>query len=303
MSAERRLEIDGLSKRYGDLAAVTHLTFDVPAGQLFGFVGRNGAGKTTTMRIVLGVLATDAGEVRWDGRPLDLAARRRIGYMPEERGLYPKMRVVEQLAYLGGLHGMRDADARSAALRWLERFGLAERQDVELQALSMGNQQRIQLAAALVFGPEMLVLDEPFAGLDPVAVDVMSGVLREQADAGLPVIFSSHELDLVERLCDRVGIIDHGRLVACGTVEELRAGGRERRRVDAPGASQDWDPAVAGVRLVEVTGSRRLFELEPEADDQALLHAALATGPVRSFERVVPTLPEIFRETIEEPAA
>lgn len=299
----RALEIDGISKRYGDLVALENLTFDVRAGELFGFVGRNGAGKTTTMRIALGVLAPDAGVVRWLGVPLTFEARRRIGYMPEERGLYPKMHVAEQLAYLGELHGMTGAEARGAALGWLDRFGLADRRDADLQALSLGNQQRVQLAAALVFGPDVLVLDEPFAGLDPVAVDVMAGVLRERAEAGVPVIFSSHELELVERLCDRVGIIERGRMVACGTVDELRAGGRERRWIDSPAAPTDWEIGVPGVHLLQTDGSRRLFELDPGVDDQALLRAALATGPVREFERVEPTLGEIFRNVIEEAAA
>ena len=302
MSTHRRLEINGVSKRYGETVALQDVGFDVRAGELFGFVGRNGAGKTTLMRIVLGVLTPDAGEVRWDGVPLDFAARRRIGYMPEERGLYPKMRLVEQLAYLGELHGMAGSEARVSALRWLDRFGLKDRANDDLQALSLGNQQRVQLAAALVFGPDVLVLDEPFAGLDPVAVDVMSAVLREQADAGLPVIFSSHELELVERVCDRVGIIDRGKMVAIGTVAELRVGGRERLWIDAPGAPADWDPAVPGARLMQAAGSRWLFELDPGVDDQALLHAALATGPVLEFGRVEPTLGEIFRTAIEEAA-
>ena len=303
MAADRVLEVDHVSKRYGDVVAVDDLSLDVSAGELFGFVGRNGAGKTTTMRVVLGVLAPDAGLVRWLGAPLTAEARRRIGYMPEERGLYPKMHVAEQLTYLGELHGMSGADARDAARSWLERFGLAERRDAELQALSLGNQQRVQLAAALVFGPDVLVLDEPFAGLDPVAVDVMAGVLRERADAGVPVIFSSHELELVERLCDRVGIVDHGRMVACGTVAELRAGGQERRWIDVPNAPDGWQGGVRGVWLVKSQGTRRLFELDPGVDDQALLRAALATGPVREFERVEPTLGEIFRTAIEETAA
>jgi len=301
--ADPALEIDRIAKRYADVVAVDGLTFEVRAGELFGFVGRNGAGKTTTMRITLGVLAPDAGMVRWLGVPLTFEARRRIGYMPEERGLYPKMHVAEQLAYLGELHGMTGAEARNAALGWLDRFGLADRRDAELQALSLGNQQRVQLAAALVFGPDVLVLDEPFAGLDPVAVDVMAGVLRERADAGVPVIFSSHELELVERLCDRVGIVERGRMVACGTVDELRAGGQERRWIDVPGAPGDWDAGVPGVRLVRTDGSRRLFELDGGVDDQVLLQAALATGPVRAFERVEPSLGDLFRTVIGEAGA
>ena len=297
---DRVLEIDGISKRYGQTVAVQDLTFEVRAGELFGFVGRNGAGKTTTMRIVLGVLAADAGAVRWLGVPLTFAARRRIGYMPEERGLYPKMHVAEQLAYLGELHGMAGAAAREAALGWLDRFGLAERRDAEVQALSMGNQQRVQLAAALVFDPQILVLDEPFAGLDPVAVDVMSAILRERADAGLPVIFSSHELDLVERICDRVGIVDHGKLVACGTVDELRAGGPVRLWVDVPSAPPGWADSLAGTALVSTDGSRVLLELAETADDQAILQAALRTGPVQEFRRAEPSLVEVFRDVIGE---
>jgi len=297
---DQNLEIEAIAKRYGDVVAVHDLTFEVRAGELFGFVGRNGAGKTTAMRIVLGILAPDAGSVQFEGTPLTFEARRHIGYMPEERGLYPKMRLDEQLAYLAELHGLTGSAARTSAKTWLERFGLAERASDEVQALSLGNQQRVQLAAALVFGPNLLVLDEPFSGLDPVAVDVMSAVLREQADAGLPVIFSSHELELVERLCDRVGIIDRGRMVACGTVTELRAGGLERRWLDMPAAPTDWEIGVPGVHLLQTDGSRRLFELDPGVDDQALLQAALATGPVREFERVEPTLGELFRTVIGE---
>jgi ABC-2 type transport system ATP-binding protein len=293
-----KLEIDGISKMYGDLAAVQELAFEVRAGEIFGFVGRNGAGKTTTMRIVLGVLSADAGVVRWDGIPLDFAARRRIGYMPEQRGLYPKMRVLEQLAYLGELHGMAPGDATRQAKTWLARFDLSERHDDELQALSLGNQQRIQLAAALVFEPLALVLDEPFSGLDPVAVDVMSQVLRERADAGVAVVFSSHELDLVERLCDRVGIIDHGRMVACGTVDELRSGGPERLWVDARLGPSDWQE-VSGATFVRAEGSRALLELAPGADDQTILRAALRAGPVREFRPAQPSLVELFRNVVD----
>jgi ABC-2 type transport system ATP-binding protein len=297
---QRHLEIDAISKRYGDIVAVRELSLDVRAGELFGFVGRNGAGKTTTMRIVLGVLAADRGVVRWLGVPLTFKTRRRIGYMPEARGLYPKMRVAEQLAYLGELHGMPGAEARQAALGWLDRFGLADRRHAELQTLSLGNQQRIQLAAALVFTPEVLVLDEPFAGLDPVAVDVMADVLRERADAGVPVMFSSHELELVERLCDRVGIIDRGRMVACGTVADLRAGGPDRLWVDVPSAPVGWADGQSGATVARTDGSRVLLELAPGTDDQAILRAALTSGPVREFRRAEASLVEIFRDVVGE---
>ncbi|MEJ7719867.1 MAG: ABC transporter permease [Ilumatobacteraceae bacterium] len=230
------LELLSLSKRYGDVTALDSLSLDVPAGELFGLVGSNGAGKTTAMRIALGVLSADSGEVRWQGAAITPDVRRRTGYMPEERGLYPRMKVGEQLVYFAQLHGMNRADATRAAEQWTDRLGVAARRDDDVQKLSLGNQQRVQLAAALVHQPDLLVLDEPFSGLDPVAVDVMSTVLREQCDRSVPVVFSSHQLDLVERLCDRVGIVRDGRLVALGTVDELRTGDTMRLEVQAPAA-------------------------------------------------------------------
>jgi ABC-2 type transport system ATP-binding protein len=294
------LELRGISKRYGDLLAVAGLNLDVRPGEVFGFVGSNGAGKTTTMRIVLGVLTPDAGDVMWNGAPIDFATRRRIGYMPEERGLYPKMRIREQLVYLAQLHGVSESVATAETLRWLERFDLRDRGQDELQKLSHGNQQRVQLAAALVFDPLLLVLDEPFAGLDPEAVDSMSEVLHERAAAGTPVVFSSHQLDLVERLCDRVGIIQHGRLVACGSIDELRGGGPAQIWVDAPAAPSGWSSAIAGVSTIRTDGTRVLLQLDPSTDDQAVLEAALATGPVHEFRPHVPSLLDIFRHAMTE---
>jgi ABC-2 type transport system ATP-binding protein len=295
------LEFDALSKRFGAVVALDGMSFEVRAGELFGFVGSNGAGKTTTMRIALGVLAADAGQVRWAGASLTLATRRAIGYMPEERGLYPRMRVREQLVYLARLRGRSPAAARRAADEWTERLGLSARRDEEVQKLSLGNQQRAQLAAALVHEPEILVLDEPFSGLDPVAVDVMSQVLLDKRAQGLPVIFSSHQLDLVERLCDRVGIVRAGRMEALGTVEELRERGTAQLLVDAPGAAAGWADALPGVRVLGRDGTRTTLELAPDADDQLVLKAALATGPVREFTRRRPSLTELFRTVVTEP--
>ena len=185
------LELDGLTRRFGDVIALDDLSFTVEPGRTLGFVGPNGAGKTTAMRIVLGVLEPDAGSVRWRGRPVTTATRARFGYMPEERGLYPKMRVREQLVYFARLRGMAPGEAGTAADRWIERLGLAERAADKVETLSLGNQQRVQLGVALVHDPDVLVLDEPFSGLDPTGVDVMSGVLGERAAAGVPVVFSS----------------------------------------------------------------------------------------------------------------
>jgi len=214
------LELLDLHRRFSDVVALDGVSFGVPEGRIVGFVGRNGAGKTTAMRIALGVLDADEGEVRWRGAPVDTASRRRCGYMPEERGLYPKMRVLEQLVYLARLRGMAKGDARASAGRLLETLEVVGDPGARVESLSLGNQQRVQLAAALVHRPDVLVLDEPFSGLDPVGVDVLSGVLRRAARSeGAAVVFSSHQLDLVERLCDEVVLIDRGRIAADGTIE------------------------------------------------------------------------------------
>jgi len=292
------LELHGLTKRYGDLEALHDLSFSVQPGEIFGFVGANGAGKTTTMRVVLGVLEADSGSVLWDGAQITFAVRRKIGYIPEDRGLYPKMTILAQLNYFGRLHGLNRHDASVASKDWLERLGLADRAGSQLQALSHGNQQRIQLAAALVFAPALLVLDEPFAGLDPVAVDAMSEVLRAQADEGRPVVVSSHQLDIVERLCDRVGIINHGQMVANGTVAELTARGPLRFWVDVPGAAMGWYDGVPGVTLVEQDGTRWLLQLADDAGEQVLLRTALTIGPVHEFRRDRPALTQLFRDVM-----
>ena len=295
------LEIDALTKSYGTLRALDNLSFEVGSGEIFGFVGSNGAGKSTTMRIALGVLSADAGEVRWDGRPLDFEARRRVGYMPEERGLYPKMKVGDQLVYLARLHGLTTGDAKASMERWTEILGVAARRGDDVQKLSLGNQQRVQLAAALVHDPEILILDEPFSGLDPVAVDVMSEVLRERADAGAPVIFSSHQLELVERLCDRVGIIKAGSMVATGSVAELRSSSAPRWLVDAPGAPPGWTDGLPGVTTVSTDGTRTVVEVTAMPDaEQAVLRAALATGSVREFAQQRPSLTDLFRHVVSQ---
>jgi ABC-2 type transport system ATP-binding protein len=298
--ADGRLEIDSISKRYGDIVALQDTSFDVRAGELFGFVGGNGAGKTTTMRITLGVLVADSGEVRWDGVPITSETRRHIGYMPEERGLYPKMKVGEQLVYLAKLHGLSTSAAQKSMAEWTERLGVAARRDDDVQNLSLGNQQRVQLAAALVHNPSILVLDEPFSGLDPIAVDVMSGVLLDKAAEGIPVVFSSHQLELVERLCHRVGIIRSGQMVAVGTVDELRSDGVVEMVVEAPNATETWADGLAGVTVKRFQAGRTVLELADGADDQAVLKAALATGPVTEFSRRRQSLTELYRNVVTE---
>lgn len=292
------LIVDGLHKRYGDLIALRDMTFSVDPGEIFGFVGSNGAGKSTTMRIILGVLAADAGEVRLGTQPIDLDLRRRIGYMPEERGLYPKMKVGEQLTFLARLHGMSAAEAQDSVQRWTDRLGVGARYDDNVADLSLGNQQRVQLAAALVHDPSVLVLDEPFSGLDPVAVDVMSDVLKEKAAEGIPVIFSSHQLDLVQRLCNRVGIIARGEMRALGTVDDLRAREGITLEITGPRADVAWADSLPGVRGVDYGETTRLL-IDPDiADDQLILATALRNGPVHRFATSTPSLTDLFREVV-----
>ncbi len=297
------LELRDVSRRYGDVVALDGVSFLVEHGRMQGLVGRNGAGKTTAMRIVLGLAEPDAGEVLLNGSAIDDAARRRIGYMPEERGLYPKMRVNDQLAFFGRLSGMSSADASAAATHWVERLGVADRAGDRVDELSLGNQQRVQLAAALVHGPDLLVLDEPFSGLDPVGVDVLAAVLREEADRGAAIVFSSHQLELVETLCDAVTILDRGKVVADGRIDELRHrhGGR-RLRIEVRGAANGWVEGAAGLRGVTVLrtdGDGVVLQLADEADTQAVLDVARSAGRVEAFTPQTPTLAELFREVVQ----
>jgi ABC-2 type transport system ATP-binding protein len=295
------LELSGLTRRFGDLLALDGVSFSVAPGQMFGFVGPNGAGKTTTMRIVLGVLEPDAGTVHWHGRAVDAATRARFGYMPEERGLYPKMRVRDQLGYFARLHGLAGPIAASATDALIERLGLQERAGDRVETLSLGNQQRVQLAVALVHEPELLVLDEPFSGLDPVGVDVLSGVLGERAAAGVPVVFSSHQLELVERLCEAVAIVNHGRVVATGPVEELRERGRRGDHVRVRVEGDDtggWLDAVPGAEAVEAGPRGILVRLGEGTDPDRVLDAARTAGTVLHFSHERPTLADLFRAAV-----
>jgi ABC-2 type transport system ATP-binding protein len=290
------LRLHGVDRSFGDRQVLTNVTFDVRAGRMTGFVGGNGAGKTTTMRIILGVLAPDRGTVTWRDTPLTKQDRQRFGYLPEERGLYPKMSVREQVIYLGRLHGLDSATAGRKTDDLLERVGLAPRRNDLLETLSLGNQQRAQVAAALVHDPEVLVLDEPFSGLDPTAVDALVSVLRDRAAAGVPVLFSSHQLDVVERLCDDLVIIAEGAVRAAGSREDLQTEYGRRRYELVVDADAGWLRDQPGVTLVDLDGPRALFDLPEEADDQQVLRAALDRGPVRAFRPVTPTIAEIFRE-------
>ena len=245
------LEIDCVVRTYGSVRALDGMSFTVRPGSVTGFLGPNGAGKTTAMRAIFGLTALDRGAVRWQGRPIDAETCRRFGYLPEERGLYPTMRVVDQLGYLGQLRGIDKAEARQRAETWLERLGFADRARSNLEDLSLGNQQRIQLISALVHEPDALILDEPFSGLDPIAVDALSKILVSEARRGATVLFSSHQLDLVEHLCEDAVIVDHGRAVAQGPLDEL-----PRARSGACSSTCRMIPTQRGRRSSIPTNSR-----------------------------------------------
>lgn len=293
------LQLRALDKSYGTHHVLDDVSFDVHAGRLTGFVGGNGAGKTTTMRIVLGVLAADAGTVTLDGATVGVEDRRRFGYMPEERGLYPKMKVLEQIVYLARLHGFSKTDAVTAATALLERLGLGERLNDNVETLSLGNQQRAQIAAALVHDPDVLILDEPFSGLDPMAVDVVAAVLQERATAGAAVLFSSHQLDLVERLCDDLVIIADGTIRAAGDRERLRAEHSTKRYELVSTGDAGWLRGEPGVQIVDFEGGYALFDVDSEQTAQRVLRAAVARGDVGSFAPQHPTLAQIFREVVQ----
>ena len=293
------LEITDLAKRYGSVVALDGATFAARPGRLLGFLGPNGAGKTTTMRCIFGLARPDRGEIRWNGAPIDRLARLRFGYMPEQRGLYPRMRVAEQLRYFAEHHGMKSRAAASATSRWLERLGLAERAQSKLEDLSHGNQQRVQLGAALVHDPELLVLDEPFSGLDPIGIATMSEILHERAAAGVAVVFSSHQLDLVEDICEDVVIIARGRIAAAGAIDQLRAASDRRHlEVEVAGGGADWLNGRDGVALVDHRGDLVKLLVSADADLAGILAAASAAGPVRRFSFQPPTLSELFMEAV-----
>ncbi len=289
------LEVDALYRRFGDVVALDGVSFSVAPGELCGFLGANGAGKTTTMRAVMGITEPDAGEVRWDGRPITLEDRLRFGYMPEERGLYPKMRSREQLIYLARLAGVRTDEARRRADLWLERFELADRADDNVEDLSQGNQQRVQLAAALITEPQLLVLDEPFSGLDPIAVDTMRSVLTEAAASGTAIVFSSHQLDLVEHVCRTVAIIHEGRTVLAGEVNDLRRAGEARIEV---GLADAWDGKLPGTRLERWEDGHAVLRLVDGTRPEDALAAAQRVGQVRHFALAPPRLSELFRQAL-----
>jgi ABC-2 type transport system ATP-binding protein len=293
------LDLRDLHKRYEDVVALDGCSFQVERGRMLGFLGPNGAGKTTAMRTVFGLVTPDSGQVTWDGAPITIEQRRRFGYMPEQRGLYPKMKAQEQLAYLGRLRGMDSTAASESADRWLERLGLSERRMDRVEVLSHGNQQRVQLAAALVHDPELLVMDEPFSGLDPIATETMADILREEAARGKAVVFSSHQLDLVEDICEEVAIINAGKIVVEGVVQELKDAAPIRHlEVQLDGEYGDLFEGLEGVRQVRSDDHTHTAIIEADTDVRGFLSRAQQMGRLRQFTYTTPSLSDLFREAV-----
>ncbi len=292
------LALEDLKKSYGPVVALDGCRLSVRPGRIVGFLGPNGAGKTSAMRAVFGLLSLDGGQVLWDSRPVTRQQRLRFGYMPEVRGLYPRMRVRDQIVYLGRLHNLDKDRSSSVADNWLAEVGLEDRTHARLEELSHGNQQRVQLVAALVHDPELLVLDEPFSGLDPLGVEEMAGILRRRAVDGAAVLFSSHQLDLVEGLCDDVAIINRGRVVLEGDVNRLKDRSRYRRLdVDTP-ASLRTIGRIKGARLVDTRGTRHTFLVPAAVNMREIVASLPGQMPVREFSYRTPTLSDLFKEAV-----
>ena len=295
------LRIEYAHKRFGQIRALRGVDLEAGAGRVLGLLGPNGSGKTTAMRAIFDLVTLDRGRVTWQGRPVGRRQLQRFGYMPENRGLYPRAKVGEQLIYLGRLRGMDRESAAAAAGEWLARLGLADRSDTPLENLSNGNQQRIQLAAALLHDPELVVLDEPFAGLDPLATETLSELVRDRAAAGAVVIFSSHQLDLVQDLVDDVAIVDAGRLLRFGPVDRIRSDSSYRRlQVELAGPSARWWGALEGAELVAADGGVVSLRVGSDLDLESALGAALRAGRVVEFAYTRPSLSEVFMEAVRE---
>jgi ABC-2 type transport system ATP-binding protein len=299
------LIVDHLHKRFGQVRALDDLAFEVPTGQVFGFLGANGAGKTTTMRITLGVLEPDAGRVTWRGVESHRLPRSTWGYLPEERGLYPRMRVLEQLVFFAGLHGVPEGRAKREAMAWLRRFRAEDLADRRAEQLSKGNQQKVQFIAATLHDPQVLLMDEPFTGLDPVNVMLLREAFLELRDRGRTVVFSTHQMEVAEALCESVAIVDRGRMVVGGPLREVRRStGRRMVRIAVEGDHRlPWLSALPGARVIRAGMDSSSVELAEGMEPDEVLAAAVAAGArVRHFEVADPTLEQIFIDHVGRPA-
>ncbi len=295
---EKALVLEGVTKSFAGHEAVKALSLEVPRGAVFGLLGPNGAGKTTTLRMVMNVFAPDAGRIEILGRPADHAARDRVGYMPEERGLYPRMVLEEQLVFMAAIKGVSRPEAERRLGPWCERLGLAEWRKRKTNELSKGMQQKAQFVATVLHEPEVLIMDEPMSGLDPVGMDVLREVMLELRRRGTTIVLSSHQMDTVERLCERVALIDRGEKLLDGSVAEVKA--RHGRNTVALAFEGDgaFLSSLPGVVKLSDFGQYVEVRLADGHDPQHLLQEAAARLRLRRFEIVVPSLHDIFVETV-----
>ncbi len=295
------LVIDGLRKRFDRIQALDGLSLEIPAGHIYGFLGANGAGKTTTMRIALGVLRADAGTISWGGTDHRQLRRVTWGYLPEERGLYPKMTVLDQLVFFARLHGASPERAAREAAGWLARLHVPDFASRRIGELSKGNQQKVQFLAAVIHDPEILLLDEPFTGLDPVNVVLIRQAILELRARGKTIVLSTHQMETVEAMCESIAILDEGRTVISGSLRDVkRSTGRQNVLLAADGETDfGWLDAIPGVRILRPGIDRVELDLDPDTEPGGILAAAVARGlKVRHFEVVDPTLEQVFIELV-----
>lgn len=295
------LAVQQVTKRFGSHAAVDQVSFQVNPGEILGLIGQNGAGKTTTFRMIMGFLTPDAGQIAWQGRPMANLDHHFIGYLPEERGLYPKMTIEEQILFFGQLHGMTRKAVLAQLDAWMVKFQVKGKRTDKIKDLSKGNQQKVQLIAALIHMPKLAILDEPFSGLDPVNAGLLESGIRLLQKAGTAIIFSSHDMRNVAALSDRVVMLRDGQMVLSGTVDEIQKQyGRTRILLEQPALSRAELATLPGVSSVRENGDRYTLILKDEAAGAAIFKAVSAGGYIQTFSQQAPSLDEIFRMKVGE---
>jgi ABC-2 type transport system ATP-binding protein len=292
------LLLENVTKQFGDFTAVDDLTLSVGEGTMYGFLGANGAGKTTTFRMILGLLNANKGRITWNGKPITYATSPEIGYLPEERGLYPKMKVEDQLVFLAQLRGMGKTEAKRELRKWLDRFEVPHYVNKKVEELSKGNQQKIQVIASLLHKPQLLILDEPFSGLDPVNVEMLKAAILDFRNDGATIVFSSHRMDHVEELCEQLSIVHKGKQIVSGSLRDVkRSSSKQNVRIHS-----DYDLSqlelISGVISVHKTVEGAVYQIESEQVANELLTRALKSGPIRHFEIEEPSLQDIFIEKV-----